>query len=237
MVMAKRSDRLSLCLHGVERSAEREGADRVRLMTNAGEVVGRLHLAETGNAAILWVFGSGGGLGGPAGGLYTRLAEQFRPMAVTSLELDYRHPGDLRHCVLDVLLGVSYLGSLGRTRIVLVGHSFGGAVVINAGAVSQAVIAVAALSSQSCGTDRVGELSPKPAMFIHGSADEVLSDRCSRDLYARAGEPKQLILYPGCRHGLDQWRDALDRDLTRWLQQVLAPDSPVTGSGSRAPER
>ncbi len=61
-------------------------------------------------------------------------------------------------------------------------------------------------------------------IFIHGSADEVLSDRCSRDLYARAGEPKQLILYPGCRHGLDQCRDALDRDLTRWLQQVLALD-------------
>ena len=69
--MAKRSDRLSLSLHGVERSAEREGADRVRLMTNAGEIVGRLHSAETGDAAILWVFGSGGGLGGPAGGLYT----------------------------------------------------------------------------------------------------------------------------------------------------------------------
>jgi fermentation-respiration switch protein FrsA (DUF1100 family) len=222
--MAKRSDRLSLSLHSVEHSAEREGADRVRLMTNAGEIVGRLHSAETGDAAILWVFGSGGGLGGPAGGLYTRLAGRFRPLDVTSLELDYRRPGDLRDCVLDVLLGVAYLASLGKTRIVLVGHSFGGAVVINAGAISQAVIAVAALSSQASGTDTVGDLSPKPVIFIHGSADEVLSDHCSRDLYARAREPKQLILYPGCRHGLDQCREALDRDLTRWLQQVLALD-------------
>jgi fermentation-respiration switch protein FrsA (DUF1100 family) len=215
---------LSLSLHSVEHSAEREGADRVRLMTNAGEIVGRLHSAETGDAAILWVFGSGGGLGGPAGGLYTRLAGRFRPLDVTSLELDYRRPGDLRDCVLDVLLGVAYLASLGKTRIVLVGHSFGGAVVINAGAISQAVIAVAALSSQASGTDTVGDLSPKPVIFIHGSADEVLSDHCSRDLYARAREPKQLILYPGCRHGLDQCREALDRDLTRWLQQVLALD-------------
>jgi len=45
--MAKRSDCLSLSLHGVERSAEREGADRARLMTNAGEIVGRLHSADT----------------------------------------------------------------------------------------------------------------------------------------------------------------------------------------------
>ena len=221
--MAKQPDLGSLSLHDLERFPERAGTERVRLSTNAGAIVGRLHPAETGDSAILWVFGSGGGLGGPAGGLYTRLAEQVRPSAVTSLELDYRHPGDLRNCVLDVLLGVSYLGSLGRTRIVLVGHSFGGAVVINAGAISQAVIAVAALSSQSCGTDRVGELSPKPVMFIHGSADEVLSDRCSRDLYARAGEPKALILYSGCRHGLDQCREALDQDLTGWINQVLAP--------------
>ena len=64
--------------------------------------------------------------------------------------------------------------------------------------------------------------SPKPVIFIHGSADEVLSDHCSRDLYAR-GQAKQFPL-PGCRHGLDQCRDALDRDLTRWLQQVLALD-------------
>ena len=52
--------------------------------------------------------------------------------------------------------------------------------VVNAGASSQAVIAVAALSSQASGTDTVGDLSPKPVIFIHGSADEVLSDHCSR---------------------------------------------------------
>jgi len=167
------------------------------------------------------VFGAGGGLGGPAGGLYTRLGEQLRPREVTSLELDYLCPGDLDPCVSDVLVGLGYLESLGKSRIVLVGHSFGGAVVISAGAISPLVVAVAALSSQTAGTMAVGALSPKPVIFIHGSADEVLPDRCSRDLYARAGEPKELILYPGCRHGLDQCRESLDRDLARWLERVL----------------
>jgi hypothetical protein len=93
--------------------------------------------------------------------------------------------------------------------------------VINAGLISEAVIAVAALSSQTAGTDQVAKLSPKPLLLVHGEADEVLPASCSQDIYARAGDPKELILYPGCLHGLDQCRDDLDRDLTRWLKEVL----------------
>jgi fermentation-respiration switch protein FrsA (DUF1100 family) len=140
---------------------------------------------------------------------------------VTSLELDYRRPGDLEECVLDILVGLAYLEMLGKDQIVLVGHSFGGAVVINAGLISEAVIAVAALSSQTAGTNQVAKLSPKPLLLVHGEADEVLPASCSQDIYARAGDPKELILYPGCLHGLDQCRDDLDRDLTRWLKEVL----------------
>ena len=209
-----------LTLEVVERSPEREGVEWVRFVTNRGAIAGRLQPAE-GDGAVLWVFGAGGGLGGPAGGLYTRLGERLRPREVTSLELDYLHAGDLDACVSDVLVGLGYLESLGKSRIVLVGHSFGGAVVISAAAISSLVVAVAALSSQTAGTAAVGVLSPKPVLFVHGTADEVLPDRCSRDLHARAREPKELILYPGCRHGLDQCRDHLDRDLTRWLGRTL----------------
>lgn len=109
-----------------------------------------------------------------------------------------------------------------RTRVILVGHSFGGAVVITVGARSPAVTGVAALSSQSFGAYGVETASPRPLLLIHGEADEVLPDTCSRSFYREAGEPKQLILYPGCLHGLDQCREELDRDLTAWLRAVLA---------------
>ncbi len=127
--------------------------------------------------------------------------------------------------VADVHTGLGYLGSLGRARVALVGHSFGGAVVITAGAASAAVIAVAALSSQARGTEPADRLSPRPLLLAHGTADEVLPDRASRDIYARAREPKRLVLYPGCRHGLDECREDLDRDLLGWLRAV------VTGPG------
>ena len=199
-----------------------EGVSEPALHTEAGVIRTRLHLASAGDAAVLWVFGSGGGLGGPAGGVYTRLGEQLRLQGVTSLELDYRRPGALVACVADVLTGIAWLQALGRRRVVLVGHSFGAAVAISAGVYSPHVIAVAALSSQGEGTQGVSRLSPRPVLFAHGEADEVLPDRFSRDLYTRAREPKRLILYPGCGHGLDVCRDALDRDLTQWLGEVLA---------------
>ncbi len=210
----------SIELTAVRTREERPGVDRIVLDTNVGDIEGRAHAAD-GDAAVVWVFGSGGGLGGPAGGLYTRLGERLARLGVASLELDYRRPGDLRNCVIDVLLGVHWLEDLGKRRLVLVGHSFGGAVVIGAGAVIDEVVGVAALSSQLQGTEPVTRLSPRPVLFIHGEADEVLPDSCSRRLHETARQPKELILYPDCRHGLDECREALDRDLTNWLRRVL----------------
>jgi hypothetical protein len=221
--MGRGDVRPDLNLSGVERRDEAEGLERLRLLTDAGAIECRWHPAPAGDAAVLWVFGAGGGLGGPAGGLYTRLGQRLRSRGIASLELAYRHPGRLADCVRDVLLGLAWLAGEGRRRVVLVGHSFGGAVVITAGAAAgEAVIAVAALSSQTRGTEAAASLSPRPLLVVHGTADEVLPDACSRDIYERARQPKELVLYPGCRHGLDECREKLDRDLTGWLERVVA---------------
>ena len=73
-----------------------------------------------------------------------------------------------------------------------------------AGALSAEVVAVVAMSSQTYGTDLAPQLSPRALLLVHGTADKILPDVCSRDIYARAQEPKELRLYPGCRHGLDE---------------------------------
>jgi pimeloyl-ACP methyl ester carboxylesterase len=198
-------------------SVERRAAEDLTL---PGNVRCRLHGAPEGNAGIVWVFGAGGGLGGPAGGVYERLAHQLQPEGITSLQVAYRQPGHMRHCVEDTVAGAAFVETLGVHRVVLVGHSFGGAVVINAGAVSPNVIAVAALSSQSHGAGAANRLG-KPLLLIHGEADEILPPVCSQTLYHAAYEPKELILYPGCLHGLDQCREELDRDLTSWLLRIF----------------
>src|SRR5436305_1357198 len=58
-------------------------------------------------AAVVWVFGAGGGFHGPAGGLYDRLGEALAGDGVASLQVAYRRSGDLRACVADVLAGVA----------------------------------------------------------------------------------------------------------------------------------
>jgi fermentation-respiration switch protein FrsA (DUF1100 family) len=211
-----------LVLTRLERQENVPGQERLRLLTAAGVIEGRLHPAASRDAAVLWVFGAGGDLGGPAGGLYTRLGRRLRPRGITSLELAYRHPGHLGPCVQDVLLGLAWHAGEGRRRVVLVGHSFGGALVITARAASETAIAVAALSSQTRGTEAVTSVAPRPLLVVHGLDDEVLPAASGQEIHRRARPPKELILYPDCRHGLDGCREPLDRDLLGWLERVLA---------------
>src|ERR671933_399319 len=97
--MTARPSPEALRLLGIHRSGPRAGAEDLILETSQGTMRARYHGAPSGAPAVLWVFGAGGGLGGPAGGLYERLAEQLIPDQITSLRLDYRHPGRLNSCV------------------------------------------------------------------------------------------------------------------------------------------
>jgi alpha-beta hydrolase superfamily lysophospholipase len=155
--------------------------------------------------------------------MYERLANRIAKEQMASLRLNYRRPGELNDCVLDALLGVAYLALRSRHRVVVVGHSFGGAVAINVGAASSAVTAVAALSSQSDGTEAVAEISPRPLLLMQGSSDEVLPEWSAQNIYHRAGEPKHLLLYPGCRHDLAECSEQVELDLLIWLREVLSP--------------
>lgn len=219
--MTERKGSLLLELRSAERTPFEEGVDQVVIQTDKGNIFCLLHPVERFHYGVVWVGGASGGLEGPAGGLYPRLSRQLASEGVASLRLDYRHPNQLLDCILDTLAGIIYLEEIGCQKVALVGHSFGGAVVISAGVASEAVVGVAAISSQSFGTDLARELSPRALLLLHGSADEVLPDTCSREIFQRAGEPRHMILYPGCGHGLDECREQVEEDLLRWLRSLF----------------
>lgn len=198
-----------------------KGVQDVFLQTEEGTITCKLHLSLGIKNAVIWLGGAGGGLDGPARGMYPRLAESILKDRIASLRLHYRYPNNLKECVIDVLLGIEFLKSVGISKVILAGHSFGGAVVISAGAISDDVVSVIAMSSQTMGTDLVSRLSPKPLYLLHGTSDEILSDECSRELYRRASEPKEMKLYPGCRHGLDQCMDEVDKDVMNWIKKFF----------------
>jgi hypothetical protein len=41
-------------------------------------------------------------------------------------------------------------------------------------------------------------------------------------VYRRAGEPKELKLYPGARHGLDEAREEILDLLVSWIREKLS---------------
>jgi pimeloyl-ACP methyl ester carboxylesterase len=190
--------------------------------TNRGDIPAVLHEAPEAHLGVIWVGGARGGFGGPAKGIYPRLAEAFKDKGISSLRLNYRQPNDFPECALDLLAGIDYFKSAGYGPVALVGHSFGGAVVIAAGAVSPYVRGVVSLSPQTYGAHMAGLLSPRPLLVVHGKSDTRLPYTCGVQIYSWAKEPKQLVLYDGAEHRLEECREELETLLGEWIPATLA---------------
>lgn len=189
-----------------------------------GDIQAVFHPVTGAEAGVIWVGGTDGGVMGPADAIYPTLADDLVAHGVASLRVGFRvlgSPGNLAEAVHDVLAGIAYLENNAIRRIGLVGHSFGGAVVIAASVLSDNVVAVVTLSTQIGGAERVAEVSPRPLLLVHGQADDRLPPRSSQNIYDRAREPKQLVFLPGARHSLRQRREELRQLLRGWLVDKL----------------
>lgn len=213
---------LTLSLENITRLPVGEHVEALTFHTDAGNFEARYHHVDASSSnrrAAVWLSGAAGGVDGPARGLYSAACERLQSLGFAGLRASYRRPNELTDCILDALLAVAFLQSEGFERVALVGHSFGAAVAISAGAQSTEVTAVVAMSTQTYGADFARALSPRPLLVLHGSEDEVLSPVCSELVHAAARDPKELKLFPGARHGLDSVRDELLVLLERWLTE------------------
>ena len=57
----------------------------------------------------------------------------------------------------------------------------------------------------------VGAIAPRPILFIHAGDDDLVSPDEARSLYARAGEPKRLVILPSVTHVDFYLGDALEQ--------------------------
>ena len=196
----------------------------LRFRTSRGSFNAILHRAPDTDRAVIWVCGASGGFGGPGPGTYARMSEKFVGEGITSLRLDYRQPNDVFECAMDLLAGVAYLKSADHKPVVVVGHSFGGAVVIAAGANSAHIKGVVALSPQTYGAGMAGQVTPRRLLVVHGKADTRLAFSCGQQIYDMAREPKELVLYEGAEHRLEECRDDLEELLGKWIPETLATE-------------
>ncbi|MEW5847545.1 MAG: alpha/beta fold hydrolase [Myxococcota bacterium] len=205
------------------------------LWTERGEVVVRFHPSRGARAAVLMVGGVGGDWDTPAHDLYPRLCQELPAEGMAALRVRFRHATDLREAVYDVLAALRFLDEQGIERVVLLGHSFGGAVIIQAAESSPEVTAVITLATQSYGTNAVSELGPEcAALLIHGLEDHVLPFWSSEHVYEMAREPRKLVFFPGNGHTLQESADAVHHLVHQWVihygrprdEQELAPPPP-----------
>ena len=217
-------ERYSIELLGADDAPAPDGqpGDGVTLHTTRGDVSCILHRpADERGVGVVWAAGARGGFDGPAHGLYRDLAIRLALRGAASLRVNYRHPANLDESTLDVLTAVWHMAALGYTRVALVGHSFGGGVVISASRYTTHARGVAALASQTMGAEDVALLGGRPLLVVHGEADVVLPLVNAETIIDWASGPKQLVTYPGAGHGLRECADELRTLLEDWLTALL----------------
>nr|WP_303714876.1 dienelactone hydrolase family protein [Methanoculleus marisnigri] len=194
----------------------------VEIETDRGTTTCRYYEAEGARNGVVMVGGTGGGFDTPGRDLYPRLAKDLSDDRISTLRIQYRHPTNLVESAVDTVLGTRYLESQGVSAVGLVGHSLGGAVVIQAAASDPAVRVVVTIATQASGTEPVAGLAGRAAiLLIHGDADRVLAHRSSEEVYRRAREPRRLVVYEGAGHTLDEVAESLYVDVKAWLLKHL----------------
>lgn len=73
--------------------------------------------------------------------------------------------------------------------------------------------------SRVCPAESIGSIAPAAILLMHGDQDEVVPLRNAHMLFARAGEPKQLMVMPGLGHRMRLDAEAMDAVLA-WLKRV-----------------
>ena len=162
------------------------------------------------HTAALLIGGADGGFMGPSD-IYETLSELFIPLQIGVLRVDYRiheFPNDVEQGVYDADQAAEWLISRGYEKILIVGHSFGGAVAIEAAVQNSNIRGVVGLASQTAGAMNVASLVDTPVLLIHGDADTRLPVSCSIMLYEMTSTPCQLAILEGGTHSLRQVSEA-----------------------------
>ena len=197
----------------------------VELFTRGGLLTVLWHGPKDADAALIACGGAMGGLLGPANGLYQFLGDELGELGIATLRVSYRRPNDLERCVEDAGAACEMAVAEGARSLVIMGHSFGGAVAINCAAfVGGLAPGVVTLATQSAGCEIAPAIADRELLLIHGGRDELLPVWASEVVKEMAGTG-ELIVYPSAGHLLLECEDELRELLPGWVARVLGKAS------------
>lgn len=199
-----------------------DGFEHVEAYTLKGLLTLLCHGGPERRDVLLMCGGAMGGLLGPADGLYHDLGIVFGDRDVGAIRVGYRRPGDLDACTLDVLAAADFATRRGAERFVVMGHSFGGAVAVNAAIrLEERAVGVVTLATQSAGCEEAAQLGATPLLMFHGDRDELLPAFVSevvRDL-AGDGGPRELVVLEGDGHLLTRSARQIRETVLPWISE------------------
>jgi pimeloyl-ACP methyl ester carboxylesterase len=164
-----------------------------------------------------------GGLLGPGRALFHELGSRLADTGTGVIRVGWRKPDHLPRCTMDFAAAADLALRSGARRFVTVGHSFGGAVAVQAGAALPGFVrGVCTLSTQSAGCEVAVMLAPRPFLLLHGGLDEMLPPETSDVVRALAGGHGEVVIFPGAGHGLAEAHDEILERLLSWIPEVLA---------------
>jgi pimeloyl-ACP methyl ester carboxylesterase len=216
----KRTALEALDVIGVQESPVTDDLDHIEMYSLGGLLTLLWHGRGRSDQVVLMMGGAMGGLLGPADGLYPDLATGFLERDIATVRLSYRTPNDLDRCVHDVVAVAELAVRGGAERVVLVGHSFGGAVAVRSAiALGPYVAGVVTLATQSAGCEVAEQLRPTPFVLYHGDRDELLPVAASEVVASLGGG--QLTVIEGTGHLLAEAGPELRHELGAWIPERL----------------
>ena len=176
---------------------------------------------------IVSIGGRGGGLHGPAN-IYEDLAVNVNKLSLSLLRIDIGKikPHHIKAALYVKMVLFQLRKELENTPMLLMGWSMGGASIIHVAKWVQDNLTIfgeaelkglITLASQNIGTGPVKELKNIPMYILHGTNDTILRPGCSKSIFKRANEPKELVLLEGASHKMEESFDKLKEHVYYWI--------------------
>jgi len=122
----------------------------------------------------------------------------------------------------DVAAACDLASRAGGRHFVVMGHSFGGAVAVQAGIVlGEHCAGVVTLATQSAGCEMAAELGSTPLLLLHGTHDEILPPETSNVVQMLAGHG-EVVLLPGTGHLLTESADEVRARTLAFVTEQLS---------------